>query len=215
MHWVIVASGSMGDGARLASVIGPGDMVIGVDGGADHCLRMGVVPAYVVGDLDSISQQGMTVLQDAGVTFRKFPPRKDFTDTELATDLAVELGATRITYLAVTGSRLDHTLGNIGLLHKTLARGLSARIVDDRHEIHLVNRSLTLCGAPKDLLSIVPVSAQVHGITLRGLEYPLENASLIRGSTTGISNVFQGTEAVIEVAAGMVLVIRTREDDQP
>jgi thiamine pyrophosphokinase len=213
MHWVIVANGSMADAARFTAVFAGADAVVGVDGGAEHCLRLNVVPDYVVGDLDSISSPARATLERAGAVFRKFPVRKDFTDTELAVELAWTKGATRITFLAVTGTRLDHTLGNINLLHRTLELGLAARILDDRHEIHLVDRILSLSGNPGDLLSVLPVSAQVHGITLRGLEYPLEEASLARGSTTGISNVFQENRVEVRVGKGVVLVIRTREED--
>ncbi len=41
---------------------------------------------------------------------------KDLTDTEIAMNLAIELGAERIFILGGTGTRLDHVVANIKLL---------------------------------------------------------------------------------------------------
>jgi thiamine pyrophosphokinase len=47
---------------------------------------------------------------------------------------------------------------------------------------------------------------------LRNLEYPLNNATVKMGEAIGISNVFLGDIAEIEVASGLLIVIKTNKE---
>ena len=67
-------------------------------------------------------------------------------------------------------------------------------------------------GRPGVLLSVIPVSDHVKGLTLEGLEYPLTDQTLCMGSTMGISNVFTQDEAKISLKSGAVLVIKPKEE---
>ena len=52
------------------------DIVIGVDGGANHLQRIGAVPDYIVGDLDSIDKESLTFFIEKGTEFKKYPSKK-------------------------------------------------------------------------------------------------------------------------------------------
>ena len=54
-----------------------------------------------------------------------------------------------------------------------------------------------------------------RGVTLRGLYYPLENATLTSGFPLGVSNHFTGAEAEISVKDGSLLVIWERKNGLP
>ena len=96
------------------------DIIICADGGANHIYKTGVKPDMIVGDLDSIDDETLLYYQEQNVLFHKFSSKKDLTDTELAINFALEEGANELVLFGSTGSRLDHTLGNIMLLYKLL-----------------------------------------------------------------------------------------------
>jgi len=69
-------------------------------------------------------------------------------------------------------------------------------------------QSLTMEGPTGGYVSAVAISEEVTGVTYRGLEYPLENATLHLGSTLGVSNTLASSPAHISIEAGTLLVIQ-------
>jgi thiamine pyrophosphokinase len=163
----------------------------------------------IIGDLDSIDPDTLTFFQKKKVPVQPYPSRKDRTDMELCLDYARAQGATHITMLAATGTRMDHTLANVMLLVPLADAGISARIVDEKNEIHVVKDRVELTGTPGDLVSLIPLTGTVRGVTLRGLSYPLEGHTLTMGTTLGISNYFSESRAYISVASGTLLIVRS------
>lgn len=211
MKCVIIANGDFDNTSSYRNIFNEANYIICADGGAKHLKRMGIVPDVILGDLDSISRDDELFFRARNVRFEKFPSRKDDTDTGLATDLALSLKPTEITYLGTIGSRMDHTLANIGLLKKGIEAGAAVKMVNEKNEIHLIKTAIELSGQPGDILSILPLTEKVEGITLEGLEYPLHNATLCLGSTLGISNVFVGEKARITIKVGLLLVIKSKD----
>ena len=117
MHVVIFAGGIVQPGRAVDTALGRADMVIAADSGAQAALQYGIVPAYIVGDLDSLDEQALADARERGSQVIPAQPEKDETDTELAVLVALKHGATEITLLgALGGSRIDHTLANVLLL---------------------------------------------------------------------------------------------------
>jgi thiamine pyrophosphokinase len=136
---------------------------------------------------------------------------KDQTDTELALGIAREHGATEVVVAAPFGGRVDHAVAHIFLLFLARKMGIGMRLVDADTEARLVEGRTVLDGAAGDLVSLIPLSARVEGITTFGLRYPLAGARLVRGTTRGISNVIVKTPAgLARVRAGDLLVVHTR-----
>ncbi len=71
--------------------------------------------------------------------------------------------------------------------------------------------SISVNGKIGELLSIVPVTEEVRGVTLRGLEYPLNDATIAFGSSRGVSNVFSETVAYISIKSGMLLITKSSD----
>ncbi|MBI3957406.1 MAG: thiamine diphosphokinase [Chloroflexi bacterium] len=213
MRALIFVNGTIDDYAQLARWLRPDDYTIAADGGARHCAALGLRPAVLVGDLDSIAPDLLADYESAGVTIERHPPRKDETDLELAVRRAVTDGAAEILLLGALGGRLDQTLANLLLPARAdwpvpilLADGMQlARVLCG-------GKSVTLHGAPGDTVSAVPLSAEVAGITYTGLEYPLVNATLRLGSTQGVSNRLVGESATICIASGILLVVQESSD---
>ncbi|MBN2548439.1 MAG: thiamine diphosphokinase [Anaerolineales bacterium] len=201
MRAVLIANGWLTQPVELL----PGDILIAADGGARHCLKFGLIPAYVVGDMDSLNDQDIAMLQEQGCQFIRYPSRKDYTDLELAMMHAQELGASEILVLAALGARWDQTLANL-LLPAALAPA-HIRIIDGNQEIAYLHggESISIHGHPGDTVSLIPLAGDASGITTQGLEYSLNQEDLVFGSTRGISNMMLGEEATIDLKEGLML----------
>jgi len=206
MKMIVVAGGSLLEPGTFKSMVSQADRVVCADGGASHLAAMEIIPHVVMGDLDSITPSHQRDLEAADVEFIRHPVDKDYTDTELAAQWAVANGATHITFLGTTGTRMDHTLANIFLMEKIAAMGVACSMVDDHNEIHLVRNQITLKKRPGSYLSILPITRKVTGITLTGLAFPLTNATLYRGDSTGISNRIEASTATVSLETGLLMV---------
>lgn len=211
MKCVIIANGDISNYKGIRKIINDCDFIICADGGAKHLLKINILPHMIVGDLDSIDEDAKKKFEDSNVVFYKFPKKKDYTDTELAIEYAIKKGATEIIFLGAIGSRMDHTLANITLLLPLLKKGVKGKIVNEHNEIMVVNKEMEIEGAIGDLLSIVPLTPKIEGVTLKGLEYPLDDETILMGSSIGISNKFVGRKATISVRKGNVLLIKARD----
>ena len=206
MHWILFANGHCEATPRIRALVTDASHVVGVDGGCRHLWAMDVLPHVAVGDMDSIPPDLLAIYHEQGISLYLHPPKKDATDLELALQLAFEAQATRITLLGATGGRLDHTLGNLFLLSRCLERGIPACVMDAEQSIYLTDAALNLRGRVGETISLIPVTPEVHGLTLTGLEYPLHEASLRFGTTWGMSNVFVCEEATVRLREGRILV---------
>lgn len=210
MRAVVVAGSSLSgelDGPALAGT----DLLVAVDAGADALAGSGLTPTLLVGDMDSITPQTRQVFASRGVEVVLLPTAKDETDLEAALRLVVDRGADDITiYGALGGPRLDHLVGNVGLLTAPWLAAAAVRLVDEWHEAFLVRGAAEVTGAPGDLVSLLPLTAEVHDVRTEGLRYPLAGERLERSSTRSVSNEMTGTSAHVWHGEGVLLLIHYR-----
>ncbi|HEV3310579.1 MAG TPA: thiamine diphosphokinase [Chloroflexota bacterium] len=204
---VIFANGEIAESESLRALIRDGDMIIAADGGLRHVFGLGLRPNIVVGDLDSAPNELVQLAQASGAEIVTHPVRKDKTDLELALETAIDRGATGVVILGALGGRLDHALANILLLSTTTASRAHVRIVDVGIELTVVDDSTTIEGGPGDAVTLLALTDTVTGITTDGLEYPLTNDTLERGSSRGVSNVMTGEQATASIASGLLLTV--------
>lgn len=89
---------------------------VGADRGGLHLLANGIIPDIAIGDFDSISKREQKLLKDNVPDFKKFPPEKDDTDSELCLLAAREKFDAQEYYVyGATGGRIDHFLVNLFL----------------------------------------------------------------------------------------------------
>ncbi len=222
MQVIVLADGDVGSRASLDAAwpgwLEPDAAVVAADGGARHAAPLGLVIDRWVGDGDSLGEAGIADLAAAGVPIERARPDKDESDTELAVLAAIALGATRLAILgALGGPRLDHALANLGLLAMPDLTGLDVRLVGAETRVRLLAApdaagsvvQLDLAGRVGDLVSLLPVGADVTGVTTRGLRYPLSDEPLLVGRTRGLSNVRESVVATVVLEAGRLLVVET------
>lgn len=209
MRAILFANGELPYPEQALAAIRPDDLIIAADGGAKHCLRLNLTPHLVVGDLDSLELHDLQVFEAAGVEIIRYPARKDFTDLELALQIALQRGRNDLLIFGALGARWDQTLANLLLPAANFLKGARVRLVEGRQEIELLRagQTIQLSGRPGDTVSLVPLGGDATGITTHGLEYPLAGGTLVFGSTRGVSNVLLKETAEVMLAAGILLCV--------
>ena len=205
---VIFANGQAKPGFEINLL--PGDLLVAVDGGLHHLKRLGLTPDLLIGDLDSVDAADLAKIVDAGIEVLRFPPAKDQTDLELALEHSLKLGYAQIVIAYAFGDRVDHTLGNLSLLTRPDLAGKSISLDDGQVEARLLDNKASLPTQPGDLISLIPWGEPAEGINTTGLEYSLNNETLIPWQTRGISNVALADSIELDFKSGRLLVIRTK-----
>jgi thiamine pyrophosphokinase len=209
MHHAIVVIGGDPPDPKVRPHLPSPAVVIAADGGLDHAIALGLTVDVVVGDLDSVSATALTAAEASGVVVERHPVAKDATDTELALDAARCRGAEAITIVSGGGDRLDHLLSTIALLgHPSLRDRRVDAWVGRAHLIRLRGpATAVIAGRAGELLSLLPIGGDAHGVTTTDLTYPLADEPLTVATSRGISNVLVGERASITVTTGSLLVI--------
>jgi thiamine pyrophosphokinase len=210
MRTIIFANGDCPTPRTAARYVQAGDWIVCADGGARHALALGLRPAVVIGDFDSLDKSTLAHLQALGARLIVHPADKDETDLELALALAAQEGAMEIIVLGGLGGRLDQTLANVLLLTLPQLAGIAVRIVDETQEAFLIRGAAVLQGNVGDILSLIPLGGDAGGMVTEGLRYPLRHEPLRFGPARGLSNVFTAPVAHVSVRQGMVLAIHMR-----
>lgn len=191
----------------------PDDRIIGADRGALFLVRRGIRPDLSLGDFDSVTPEEKEDIRLHSARFTDCDPiRKDWTDTEMAYREAATWKPREIVLFGALGTRLDHSLANVHLLWKARRDGIGCRIIGEYNEVFLADGNAEVERGRFNQVSLLPLSMEVTGITLRGFRYPLRNATLSLGESLGVSNVLVEPKGRIEVAAGQLLVIRSIAD---
>ena len=207
MKVVIIGGGTPPSKKLLEEELADAKVLICADGGGNCLHKYKIVPEYLLGDFDSIDKEVLEFFIDSNCIIETFPTEKDCTDSEICFEKAIQLQATSITMLGFTGSRLDHFLGNLGLLKKSLSLGVRSIIRDDNNKIFIINESCTVKAEENKFVSLQAYSDVVENLSLGGVKYPLMGYNLLKGDLRTISNEFTHNELIIKFDLGLLLVI--------
>ena len=184
----------------------PDDLSIAADSGYHTAVALGERIDLLLGDFDSIGD----VPRDSGIEIQQVPAEKDYTDTQLAVEIALERGASEIIIIGGLSGRLDHTLSTLAILEDLQARGVHGRITDGQSRAHFLKSSSTLVArSPYKYLSLVAADEVVKGVDVEGCKYPLKRATLRRRLQFAVSNEITGNVAFISVRKGGVYIIES------
>jgi len=215
---VIFANGILTDLDAARALLQPGDYLIAADGGANHLMKMSILPEIVVGDLDSIEEDTLFDLTNAEVNIEQYSEDKDETDIELALRYAVELQPTSILIVGALGGRLDQTIANLSLLTDPMLPKIDIRLDDGVEEAFYCRASAAnggqaeVRGRSGDTVSLIPWNSPVEGVTTDGLQWPLYGETLFPDKSRGISNIMLGEAASIKFGKGLLLIVHRREN---
>ena len=200
---LVIANGEPPKKQLLQSLARESGVVICADGGANTALKFGILPDIIVGDLDSIHAEAL-------VKFHKVPTYEDrddeSTDLEKAIAWALRQKYDHIDVIGASGRRIDHSVGNLGVLPKFYPDAV-IRFLDDLGELVYVGRGITFDAKRSDVISLIPLS-RCEGITTEGLKYALDDEALELGVREGTSNVVVNTPVTIKVQKGHLLLYK-------
>lgn len=195
MRSVIVTGGPLKDEAAglIRKLTGSEDsFLIACDGGCDFLARYDIVPDIVVGDMDSISDEGLEFIEKHDVFIERYPVEKDWTDTEIALN---KTEGSDVFLIAPVSGRIDHVIANMQLVLKLRGEGRQITMTDG------ITYCYPLCGDDSveiDVssfdepiaVSLIPwdFGSAVKGVTTQGLYYPLEDHDLVAGPSFSFSN---------------------------
>lgn len=211
---------------EIAELVGSTSPVIAADRGYVHCRSLGVIPDFLVGDMDSIP--GELLIQakaDAATTIKYFDKDKDQTDSEIAADIAVAEGCSEILFIGAFGERYDHMLGNQMMAASLAARGIQCVLTDgDTYMYTLTPENspylieYSLLETDRRIISIIPIVGDINEVDISGLKYPLSRMPVPIGSQRAVSNELLSNyrpgndKALISVSNGVAMIIMSKED---
>lgn len=202
---VLVAGGDVGDFYSVWSRIPKGAFIIAVDHGVDALIKGEIRPDLLVGDMDSATSHWETIDCEKIL----LSPQKDDTDTEMAVNTAIQRGYENIVLVGGTGSRLDHTLGNIEILTSAFFKGYAVSMESSNTSVYWIDDSRPLSVHKREGtgVSLLPIRGNVLGVRTEGLLYPLQGETLYEDLTRGISNEWAAEQAKVSVESGILLAI--------
>ena len=184
------------------------DIIFAADAGLDRLLEIGVEPAVVIGDFDSV--QGLDQFQNERVHDRD----ENSTDCDKLLKMAGEREIAAITLASVEGDQLDHMLAT---LHSAARSPLKVRIALRRGMAWILNAGdvVTVETQPGRRVSMIPLE-EVRGATIRGVKWPLEDADLHPSGMTAVSNLASEKEVKAAIGSGAALLfVSYPEEEMP
>lgn len=203
---------------KILEAVSRAEYCVCADSGAEIARTAGRVPDLLVGDMDSVAAETYEWCRNVGVAEEKYHPEKDYTDGEFALERALEYalehGVGSVAVVGGVGDRLDHTMANIYRGKRIADRGIAVSYLNDEVFVYVLSgeceRQVAL--ADGKTVSLLPLGMEAEGITLRGFQYPLENAAMsIDGDIYGISNELVAELGKVSLKKGCLVVIQWRK----
>ncbi len=200
---LVITGGAYPELGAIRHLVDAAELIVAADSGLETAVAYGVRPSVIVGDFDSISDEGLLAGYDEA-SVRRFSTAKDFTDTELALRAAIEEGADHVYLVGGGGGRVDHLLAIAALFERESPPDLW---VTDTSAIRSFDSEVVERGSVGETISFFPLGCVPCRMSSTGLRWPLDSLTWKRGNF-GISNEFSGPEARVRVHSGRLLVIR-------
>ncbi|GHV58255.1 thiamine pyrophosphokinase [Bacteroidia bacterium] len=198
---VILADGSFPEHEIPLSFLKKAHRIICCDGSTEKLLVFGLEPDYIVGDLDSISEE----LKQRYSPILSHHPDQESNDLTKAIQFCTRHGWKEITILGATGKREDHTLGNISLLidyakiaHVQMLTDYGVFVPQSESAVYESYR-----GQQVSIFSLHPTTL----FTTQNLVYPIHNRPLTSW-WQGTLNEANSKSFRIDIDAGKILIFR-------
>ncbi|WP_368487692.1 thiamine diphosphokinase [Clostridium sp. BJN0013] len=211
MKVLIVSGGTAPSRELVQEQIKDNPLIICADGGGNCLYNYKIIPEYLVGDFDSIDGEALMFFKSNNCKIEKYPRDKNFTDTEIALNKAVDLRADEIIFTGCTGSRLDHVFANLGMLLKCNHLNIKACIKDKNNIMELLDNSKVIKGCRGQTFSLHAYCDCVKNLSIIGAKYKLDHYNLYIGDGRTVSNEFLDKDVNIIFDDGKLLLIRSRE----
>jgi thiamine pyrophosphokinase len=180
----------------LKSAMARAPLVVAADGGADRALALGVRPAAVIGDMDSISDKTRGLLGDVVHEV----PEQESTDFDKALR---NIRAPFVLALGCLGGRVDHELAVLSVLIRR--QTLRCLLIGREDVVFAAPPRLNIAMQAGDRFSLFPM-AQVTGRS-DGLKWPIAGLTFAPDARGGTSNQALGPVRLEMDQPGMLVMV--------
>lgn len=170
----------------------------------------------ILGDFDSVPKDLINRYKQEKIHTRsfvveEFDSEKDYTDTQIAIEKAMEQEPEEIVILGGVGTRLDHTLSNIQNLLIPLKKNIKCSLINEHNKLYIIDKPIKLHKEELfgSYVSLLPLTLLVEKVTLQGFKYPLEEYDMHLGNSIGISNEIIEDKALINFDSGVLVVVES------
>lgn len=179
-----------------------GTPIIAADGGAIKLFDLGVLPDFVVGDLDTFDKYSLNEFFSKSRIIRL--PSQEINDFEKALIFAIESQFKNILITGFHCGYLEHTLNNWSVLHKYSDK-LNLCVYDKGRYAIPVNFSFEFESMEAEIISLIP-QPQAKLLT-RNLKWDLAKEILALGVREGARNIAIGKRVRVDIIEGSILLI--------
>ena len=180
----------------LRAALGFAPVLVAVDGGADRALGLGMRPAAVIGDMDSISGAARAGLADV----LHFVPEQESTDFDKALR---HVAAPFVLVLGCLGGRVDHELAVLSVLVQRT--GMPCVLIGREDVIFAAPPVLDIALRAGDRVSLFPMVPVTGRST--GLKWPIAGLAFAPDGRVGTSNEALGRVRLDMDAPGMLVIV--------
>lgn len=201
---VILCDGSFPDHPIPLSVLKNAGQIICCDGAADKLIGFGLEPTFIVGDIDSVSEETKKTYAERIV----LNTDQETNDQTKAIEFVLSRGVKNVIILGATGKREDHTIGNISLL-LDYAKKINVRSISNSGIFQPVLQSQSFPSFKGQQVSIFSIGTPA-AITSKNLKFPLNN-TILNSWWMGTLNECIGDSFSVNFERGKLIIFQKFE----
>lgn len=179
-------------------------LLVCADGGADSARKLGIIPDYIIGDLDSVKDETLKFFRNKSKIIQI--KRQNDTDVEKCLKFVIKKEYKDAVLLGAIGDRLDHSFCNLGIVIKFFDK-IRVRIISDKSILTPYKGIVSLPAVEGETVSLYGFNEKTK-ITSMGLKYPLKKTPLPFGKRESTSNVAVGKTVGLKIDRGIIFVMR-------
>jgi thiamine pyrophosphokinase len=201
---IAITGGEGPKSETLKKLAGQADLVVAADSGLAACEEAGIMPDWIVGDMDSLGDLKRLEKYPAEKVIRHRSD-KDSSDTELALSLLWEKGCGKVWLAGGGGGRTDHLLAIRALFERERSPD---RWFTASEEIRRLKEGQTLSAdaAIGSMVSVFPLGAGPWQAESSSLKWPLNGVAWESGCFS-LSNVAEKSPFEIKSKRGDFLAV--------
>jgi len=207
----LVANGDAPTPGILQNINSTNVHIIAVDGGGAALAAAGIMPDCIMGDMDSLGEWAERINIPQILL-----PDQNKSDLEKSILYLLDRGVKNfVLYGAWGGGRLDHALANLDLLTVYAPRcricmTIGDTMIDGLSMENTAPNGLDLSARVGTKLGLLS-AGKAATLTLRGVEYPLEQVELQPG-THGVGNTTTANQIHVQIFSGCAWLVRMPEN---
>jgi thiamine pyrophosphokinase len=178
--------------------------IAAADGAAKKLREKGILPNYIVGDLDSIADEVEIWREQKEIIIQEISDQNT-TDYEKTLAFVDDKGAKNIMVCGLHGGDLDHTLNNWSITMRESSK-CNIAVIDNGKVASAVRKSVRFETMQNEMISLIPQPSA--RLTTSGLEWNLSNEVLGLGIREGARNQATGNVVELQIHEGSVFVFQ-------